>query len=62
MIGDSIVVTVLAVHGLKVKLGVAAPDDTPIHREEIFIRIHGKPAAETLPVDPKMLDSAEPSV
>jgi carbon storage regulator len=35
VIGDGITVTVLAVEGGRVKLGVVAPPEVPIHREEI---------------------------
>ena len=36
MIGDSIVLTVLAIEGDSVKLGIAAPRDVPILRQEVF--------------------------
>ena len=39
MIGDEIEVTVLAVHGEKVRLGIAAPADVPVHRTEIYLEI-----------------------
>jgi carbon storage regulator len=41
MIGDDgeISITVVALEGNKVRLGVFAPTDTPVHREEIFDRI-----------------------
>jgi carbon storage regulator len=35
VIGDGITVTVLAVEGGRVKLGVVAPREVPIHREEV---------------------------
>lgn len=39
-IGDgSITVSVMEVKGRQVRLGINAPADTPIHREEVFIKI-----------------------
>jgi len=39
IIGDSIEITVLAVKGDKVKIGVKAPLDIPVHRKEIYLAI-----------------------
>ena len=44
MIGDNVTVTVLGVKGNQVRIGVNAPKDVAVHREEIFTRIHeGEP-------------------
>lgn len=39
MIGDEVSVTVLGVKGNQVRLGVNAPRDVAVHREEIYDRI-----------------------
>ena len=39
VIADNIEVTVLELHGHKVRLGFAAPRDVSIHREEVYERI-----------------------
>jgi carbon storage regulator len=38
-IGPSIVITMLGVNGLQVRLGIEAPKEVTVHREEVYARI-----------------------
>jgi len=42
MVGDEVTVTVLGVKGNQVRLGVNAPKDVAVHREEIYQRIQSE--------------------
>jgi carbon storage regulator len=57
MIGDDVVVTVLAVSGQTVRLGIAGPASVPIYREEVWLAVRAEnqaaaqSQAEGLPAD-----------
>jgi len=36
MIGDDVEITIVDVRGDKVRLGIAAPKDIPVHRREVY--------------------------
>ena len=36
VIGDNIVVTIVDIRGDKVRLGIQAPSEVPVHRQEVF--------------------------
>ena len=38
-IGDNVIVTVLGVQGKQVKIGIEAPKEVAVHREEVWQRI-----------------------
>ena len=46
MIGSDVTITVLGVKGNQVRIGINAPKDVAVHREEIFQRIQNEQAAE----------------
>ena len=42
MIGDNISISVLGVKGNQVRIGIDAPKEVAVHREEIFKKIHSE--------------------
>lgn len=51
MIGEQITVTVLGVKGNQVRVGINAPKDVSVHREEIFSRLSREGADEDVSAD-----------
>jgi carbon storage regulator len=45
VIGEEIIVTVVAIRGDKVRLGISAPKDVPVHRKEVYEAIERKQRA-----------------
>lgn len=51
MIGEEIEITVLSVAGDKVRLGIKAPREVPVYRDEVYAQVHGE-QREADPVRP----------
>jgi|TARA_B110000914_G_C15057810_1_gene262635 carbon storage regulator len=49
MVGDEVTVTVLGVKGNQVRIGVNAPRDVAVHREEIYQRIQDEKSSSDEP-------------
>lgn len=53
VIGDEVQVTVLGVKGNQVRLGVNAPRDVSVHRQEIYERIRDEQVGGAPPPNPQ---------
>ena len=49
VINNDIIITVVEIRGDKVRLGIVAPKEVPVHRQEVYEAIHGKPASTDSP-------------
>lgn len=52
VIGDNIVITVVDIRGDKVRLGIEAPSDVPVHRREVYDAIQRANAAAAAKASP----------
>lgn len=52
VINNDIVITVVEIRGDKVRLGIEAPKDVPVHRQEVYEAIHGVKAQTPTPAAP----------
>jgi carbon storage regulator len=52
VIGNNIVIQVLDARGGQIRLGITAPREVSVHRQEVYERIHGK-MPDVLLTDPE---------
>ncbi|MFW6169873.1 MAG: carbon storage regulator CsrA [Planctomycetota bacterium] len=59
MIGDEIVITVVDIRGDKVRLGIDAPQDIPVHRQEVYdaIQRENRKASQVQPQETRDVGS-----
>ncbi len=50
VINNDITVTVVEIRGDKVRLGIVAPKEVPVHRQEVYEAIHGPNSTPPTPV------------
>lgn len=55
IINNDITVRVVEIRGDKVRLGIVAPKEVPVHRQEVHEAIHTRPQQ---PPDPPVLEEA----
>ncbi len=57
MIGDDVVITIVDIRGDKVRLGIEAPQDIPVHRQEVYeaIKRENRKASQVQPKETREL-------
>jgi carbon storage regulator len=60
VIGDNVVVTIVDIRGDKVRLGIEAPEEIPVHRQEVYeaIQRENRRAGHDLPGDAKPMSKS----
>ena len=60
MIGDDVVITIVDIRGDKVRLGIDAPQNIPVHRQEVYdaIQRENQKAAQLRPADTRGIGGA----
>lgn len=58
IIGDDVVVTIVDIRGDKVRLGIKAPQDMPVHRQEVYdaIKHANERAGQVSPADTQEIE------
>ena len=49
VINHDVIITVVEIRGDKVRLGIVAPKEVPVHRQEVYDQIHGKDQTDPAP-------------
>ena len=60
VIDNNITITVVEIRGDKVRLGIVAPKEVPVHRQEVFDLIHAQKSAEPPAPTPLIVKSETP--
>jgi carbon storage regulator len=63
MIGDDVIVTIVDIRGDKVRLGIQAPHDIPVHRQEVYeaIKRENERASRLQPAEAREISEPKPA-
>lgn len=57
-VGDDIKITVLSIRGQQVKLGLELPEQMPVYREEIYLKVQGQNTSALEPDNDDLMAAA----